>query len=258
MSSTSSSSSNSIFDSPVRLGKRRASQRRASPSTSATESPIRPARGRGRGRGKGKGPASRKDKKSVREADPNRDEVALSVIQTRKDRFREDMKTMPREQLEKIILGVLDENPGLILDFHKPVARGEGGYHPPEGAESPDWCVCGKCREMPTQAERICCEREPRHCFSLLPDFTVLVLDPAVLRLARLQRRDILLLDDADEEDPHKANRHAAYRQYILWAHGRLGVGNRRVIPSCCVWAIRDKYPNPFQIYVGFVPARLV
>ncbi|KAH3797624.1 hypothetical protein DPMN_151208 [Dreissena polymorpha] len=198
---TSSSSSNSIFDSPVRLGKRRASQRRASPSTSATESLIRPARGRGRGRGKGKGPASRKGKKSVQEADPNRDEVALSVIQTRKDRFREDMKTMPREQLEEIILGVLDENPGLILDFHKPVARGEGGYHPPEGAESPDWCVCGKCREMPTQAERICCEREPRHCFSLLPDFTVLVLDPAVLRLARLQRRDILLLDDADEED---------------------------------------------------------
>ncbi|KAH3880701.1 hypothetical protein DPMN_004623 [Dreissena polymorpha] len=32
------------------------------------------------------------------------------------------MKTMPREQLEEIILGVLDENPGLILDFHKPVA----------------------------------------------------------------------------------------------------------------------------------------
>ena len=29
-----------------------------------------------------------KAKKSVREADPNRDEVALSVIQTRKDRFR--------------------------------------------------------------------------------------------------------------------------------------------------------------------------
>ncbi|KAH3694618.1 hypothetical protein DPMN_082058 [Dreissena polymorpha] len=85
-----------------------------------------------------------------------------------------------------------------------------------------------------------------------------LLFSTALLRLARLQRRDILLLDDADEEDPHKANRHAAYRQYILWAHGRLGVGNRRVIPSCCVWAIRDKYPNPFQIYVGFVPARLV
>ncbi|KAH3880758.1 hypothetical protein DPMN_004680 [Dreissena polymorpha] len=52
------------------------------------------------------------------------------------------MKTMPRKQLEEIILGVLDENPGLILDFHKPVARGEGGYHPPEGAESPDCMVC--------------------------------------------------------------------------------------------------------------------
>ncbi|KAH3704768.1 hypothetical protein DPMN_079829 [Dreissena polymorpha] len=117
---------------------------------------------------------------------------------------------------------------------------------PPEGAESPDWCVCvcEKCREMPTQAERICCEKEPRHCFSLMPsetksydtlgDFTVLVLDPAVLRLARLQRRDILLLDDADEEDPHKANRHAAYRQYIMWEHGRLGLrwAERRCIRS--------------------------
>ncbi|KAH3821561.1 hypothetical protein DPMN_123325 [Dreissena polymorpha] len=154
MSLTSSSSSNSIIDSPVRLGKRRASQKRASPSTSATESPIRPGLYR-KGQRKGQRSGFRKGKKSVREADPNRDEVALSVIQTRKDRFQEDMKTMPREQLEEIILGVLDENPGLILDFHKPVARGEGGYHPPEGAESPDWCVCGKCREMPTQAERI-------------------------------------------------------------------------------------------------------
>ncbi|KAH3706183.1 hypothetical protein DPMN_036968 [Dreissena polymorpha] len=104
------------------------------------------------------------------------------------------MKTMPREQLEEIILGVLDENPGLILDFHKPVARGEGGYHPPEGAESPDWCVCGKCREMPTQAERICCEREPRHCFSLLP-----VSDKCYLKVLMIKEHDLYVnLPDTD------------------------------------------------------------
>ncbi|KAH3820368.1 hypothetical protein DPMN_122114 [Dreissena polymorpha] len=33
------------------------------------------------------------------------------------------MKTMSREQLEDVIMGVFDENPGLILDLHKPVAR---------------------------------------------------------------------------------------------------------------------------------------
>jgi len=86
-------------------------------------------------------------------------------------------------------------------------------------------------------------------------DFSVLVLDEGVLHLARMYRRDLLVFDD--EADIRKANRHAAYRQFVLWQHGRLTAGSRRVIPSCCVWAIRDRYPDPYGQYRGFLPGRL-
>ena len=107
---------------------------------------------------------------------------------------------------------------------------------------------------MPTQEENKCCTRTERPCISTTPLLQQLVIDPNVLDIAMRYREDMMVLGNGRNNENF---RHAAYRQYVLWQHGRLGRGNRRVVPSCCVVAIRNRYPSPNGVYTGYRPARL-
>ena len=94
----------------------------------------------------------------------------------------------------------------------------------------------------------------------VLQEMDVLILDAAVLMLQRIYRGDIYNIRDQQAVqgdgrnlgEENKRFRYAAYRQFILWQHGALGKGNRRVVPSCCVLRIRERYPDPHAHYVGF------
>ncbi|XP_077862827.1 P2X purinoceptor 7-like, partial [Saccoglossus kowalevskii] len=156
---------------------------------------------------------------------------------------------MPIKSKDKILMQMVDNQPSLVFNLVEERSAQLEGYHPSSSTNNPEWCICRNCRQMPTQAERRCCGRLPESCISGLPDFQLLILNEAVLALASTYRRDILAVDDGD--DLNRSNRHAAYRQFIM-----LGAGNRRIIPSCCIWGIRDKYTDEFGQYTGILPSR--
>ena len=46
--------------------------------------------------------------------------------------------------------------------------------------------------------------------------------------------------------------RYAAYKQFIWWVFTYQSKGNRRVIPSCALWKIRNCFPEPNSEYVNY------
>lgn len=151
------------------------------------------------------------------------------------------------KRIQKIIM--------LIQHVRDILRQPTGGYNPPqEDVLTPDWCSCQSCREMPSDVEKVCCGKSPDSCISRLPAFQVLILEVKVLVLAIRSKKTVIVLNqDVDQ----RANRHQSYRRYTLLKHGCLGAGVRKVIPSCCVWRIRDRFPDRFGQYTGFVPGRL-
>ncbi|XP_062568754.1 P2X purinoceptor 7-like [Saccostrea cucullata] len=230
-----------------------------SSSSTTEDSPIRRGRrGRGRGqrgtvrRGSGRALQGRRGRGQYAE---RRDVVALQLTRDRVTVAKRHVHSLNLEQCRDMLVHIASRSASLILDIVDQVHPRPAIPPQPSLPGVPSWCTCSRCREMPTLMERVSCGRCPEQCTTLLPDFHVLCLDEAVLALARLYREDVLALPT--DEDYNRANRHSAYRQYILWSYGKLGSGNRKVIPSCIIWRIRDKYPEASGQYTGFMPARL-
>ena len=80
------------------------------------------------------------------------------------------------------------------------------------------------------------------------------VLDPAIINVIMLMRANYMAVPFTGDNN---ALRHGAYVAYTLWVHRRLGRGQRRVIPSCVVWKIRRRFPEPTGQYRGFLTGRL-
>ena len=63
----------------------------------------------------------------------------------------------------------------------------------------------------------------------------------------------MLLQTDSFNFNHDRAYRLNAYRNFTCWVHGKLGKGNRKIIPSCVVTCIRKEFPDPNGNYTGFL-----
>ena len=117
----------------------------------------------------------------------------------------------------------------------------------PNPQNKPTWCICTKCRNMDQMIENVCCRMKP--CVTTTEIFESVVLNRDVLSVAIVDRHDVLVEDATYTPEKY---RKSAYRQWIMWRVGYLGNGVRRVVPSCVVWVVRDRYPAPDRRYLGF------
>ena len=171
--------------------------------------------------------------------------VIYILIEWEYDLLQTYVQSLATPDLQRLCIRLLGTRGGksLALSLLTP----DPGLDRPPGEEIPPWCKCSRCREMETPRENVCCGH--RDCVTTFDHYHLLCLEHNVLTVAILNRAEIYA--DRVEYGPRNY-RKAAYRQYALWTFGCLGAGNRRVIPSCVVLNIRDVYPSPDGVYMGF------
>ncbi|XP_068691085.1 P2X purinoceptor 7-like [Montipora foliosa] len=110
------------------------------------------------------------------------------------------------------------------------------------------------CQEMDVLGDRLDLEGTRYKCIIEHESFRPVCLQPDVLKTALVGLHQVRS-DRLEDPPPNASMRLAGYRQFTWWTYNRLGKGNRRVIPSCVVWAIRREYPEESGIYTGYKDA---
>ena len=86
-------------------------------------------------------------------------------------------------------------------------------------------------------------------CITESTELQTLCLNTAVLKNVLTGLRDARG-DHLENVCSNLSLRYAAYKQFTWWVYKNLGKGNRRVIPSCVLWKIRDMFPEVDKQYV--------
>jgi len=126
-----------------------------------------------------------------------------------------------------------------------------------------DWCKCEKCypvRFAKSHNDVTCCQEtegceelcwEPQLNLNYL-GFYYHCLDLRYMQNATHVFQCTNLPSHASYRERQQRLRQTAYQSFTAWAHGRLGEKNRIPIPHCVLKAVREKFPDIGDTYVGF------
>lgn len=178
-----------------------------------------------------------------------------SVIET-----KERVEKLRDSQMKNLIDVMMKRHPTFVFDvleeINQPISNDEDDVS--AAVQKPSWCSCGNCREMPLVIENVCCRQLPASCHSKLAEFNLLILEPTQSYVQPIITvRTYLLCRQMTRQMIETSHTVTRLTDNVLWRNGYLGASNRRVIPSCCVWAIRDSFPSPHGHYTGFKSDRL-
>ena len=121
------------------------------------------------------------------------------------------------------------------------------------------WCECSQCKVENREIDCLCCQEVAAlnerfdklavNCITEDEELRTLCLNKAVLENVLTGLHDSKG-DHLEKDITNRSYRYAAYRQFTWWVYKHLGKGNRRVIPSCTLWVIRNAFPESDGQYV--------
>ncbi|XP_063597981.1 uncharacterized protein LOC134774587 isoform X2 [Penaeus indicus] len=141
-----------------------------------------------------------------------------------------------------------DEITALIPDAEKPLSR----------VGNNDWCLCGSCTRMETEAESICCQEQPPvllrvmqwnqqgSCVVHHPFFVSVCLNPYALQT--IYNRDKKLFGSLFNKPLHEKYQITAYRTFNDYFFNSLRGSITIPLPGCVLNTIRKAFPKDAAI----------